>query len=725
MLDRSFLRFILCITLSVGSVTADRPAARLKGGDAAKAAQSAKNSVIDPKKSNIQTLNQVDHVSMTKEAADLRSHHLTKKKPILRKEADVASLLFPGVKPDEYEEGDKIPMNVELVESKKTQVPFDYYKLPVCRKPGKSEMDDLDNEIKRKNLGQRLTGYSTQTLGYTIETKKDKTCTPLCRVMIESNALKFLRRLVKNKYRAHFTLDGLPILMRSADHNFAVRGYPLGFVGPAPGQSSADSDLEEMYLYNHLRFTIYYNEKDVDNSDAVRITGFDVHPVSIAHSMPEGGWKDVSLKDTPNLDTCQGTVLNQVDTYLPLRTGKAGEDFSVVYSYEVEWKHSEVTWADRWDIYLMETPDNEIHYFAIVNALMIALLLTGAVAVIMIRSLKKDIAQYNDLDDLSSPAEESGWKLCHGDVFRRPKGRVLLSVAVGTACQIGCSVFLTLLCAMFRFLNPMRKGQTLTAVVFLFALSGSVAGYASSRLYKFFSGRAWKRTTILTAIAFPGILVTIFMFLNFFLAYHNAATAVSFWTIVNIFILWMCVSTPLVFLGSYFGYLAEKITVPTKTNQLARFIPVTQSWFVKLPHSALLGGILPFASVCIELYFIMGALWLNQIYYIMGFVMMVCLILTLSCSTVSIVITYCQLCSEDYKWWWKSFINCASAGFYLFLYSLWFLATKMDLVGILPLMVYLSYMGLICFTFSLYCGGVGLIASFWFTRKIYGSVKVD
>ena len=278
---------------------------------------------------------------------------------------------------------------------------------------------------------------------------------------------------------------------------------------------------------------------------------------------------------------------------------------------------------------------------------------------------------------------------------------------------------------MCRILNPMKKGQTLTAVVLLYVLSGSVAGYTCSRLYKFFNGHAWKRITILTAIAFPGVLVGIFVGLNFFLSYQNAATAVSIWTIVYIFLLWVCVSTPLVFVGSYFGFQADKLSVPTKTNQLARFIPMTQSWFVKLPHSALLGGILPFASVCIELYFIMGALWLHQIYYIMGFVMMVGLILTLSCSTVSMVITYCQLCTEDYRWWWKSFFNCASAGFYLFLYSLWFLVTKLDLVGILPFMVYLSYMGIICFTFALYCGGVGLISSFWFCRKIYGSVKVD
>merc|ERR1740124_1688542 len=186
--------------------------------------------------------------------------------------------------------------------------------------------------------------------------------------------------------------------------------------------------------------------------------------------------------------------------WLPLNTGPAGEDFSVVYSYEVEWKPSDVKWADRWDIYLMETPDNEVHYFSIINSLMVAILLTGAVGI--------DIREYNHLDEqLLLPSssggvpttEETGWKLVHGDVFRRPTvGRTMLSVAVGTGMQIGTSVMLTLGCLMARVLDPMKKGQTLTGIIVLYVLSGSVAGYTSARLYRYFDGTYWKRTAVLT-----------------------------------------------------------------------------------------------------------------------------------------------------------------------------------------------------------------------------------
>ena len=112
------------------------------------------------------------------------------------------------------------------------------------------------------------------------------------------------------------------------------------------------------------------------------------------------------------------------------------------------------------------------------------------------------------------------------------------------------------------------------------------------------------------------------MVLNIFLSFVGAATAVSFLTILALFSLWVCVSAPLVFIGSYFGLRADKVQVPTKTNQIARVVPEVPVACQFNCHD-LLGGILPFGSVCIELAFIMSALWLHQIYYVMGFLLAV------------------------------------------------------------------------------------------------------
>ena len=273
-------------------------------------------------------------------------------------------------------------------------------------------------------------------------------------------------------------------------------------------------------------------------------------------------------------------------------------------------------------------------------------------------------------------------------------------------------------------MNPMKKGQTLSAIIFLYVLSGSIAGYVSARFYKFMGGKDWKQNAILTALGLPGCFVCIFVVLNMFLSFAGAATAVSFFTIVKIFLLWCCVSIPLVLVGSYFGLKADVFEIPTKINQIARVIPAVPL-HVDPRVACWMGGVLPFGSVCIELAFIMSALWLHQMYYVMGFLLAVWLILVATCAQVAMVLCYLQLCVEDYRWWWASFWNCATAGVYLFLYSLWFLSTRMDMVGVLPIVVYLTYMGMISIAFGLFCGSIGFVSSFFFCVKIYSAVKVD
>jgi transmembrane 9 superfamily protein 2/4 len=653
-----------------------------------------------------------DEVSNTKEAHMLRQYRLRnkKKRGVLRKrESSLAQVLFPGVSPEQYSLGEQVWMYTDLVESKKTQVPFEVFDLP-----GFNEIiESKGKKVRRlrRNLGSRLQGYDLKPAPFDLFVKTDVACTPFSTANIQGKKLRWLRKLIERQYRVHFQLDGLPVLMRSKELNFAVRGYPVGFKSPGGSR-------KELFLYNHFKFTITYHE-DPSQFEGIRITGFDVHPVSIQHDKPKDG---AAITD---IASCEGfEVENDPTKYVALDVLHEG-GVPVIFSYDVQWVANELEWTDRWDVYLVGSPDDDIHYYSIVNSLMIVLFMTGAIATIMIRTLRKDIAGYNELQALEEASEETGWKLIHGDVFRPPSfSPMMLSVLVGTGAQIGASVILAILLSVLRITSTMKKGQMLTSLILLYVLCGSAAGYISARIYKFCEAKAWKMNTMMTATALPGACVILFSFLNIFLSFAGAATAVSFLTIIVLFLLWVCVSAPLVFLGAFVGLKMPTIEVATKTKQIARIIPETQL----MAHPAitmLMGGILPFGSVCIELAFIMSALWLHQIYYVMGFLLAVVFILFATCAQVSIVLCYLQLCAEDHRWWWKSFLNCATAGIYLFLYSLWFLSSRLHLVGVLPVVVYLTYMSMISVCFGLFCGAAGFISSFWFTRIIYGAVKVD
>ena len=662
----------------------------------------------------------VDEVSNTEQAAMLRSYRLRNKKRkglIRKKEASLSQVLFPGVSPEEYDDNEPIWMYADLVESKKTQLPFEFSDLPGCttliESPTKKKLRE------RKNLGARLQGHDMKPAPFDLKGLVDMECTPMCSVSLDSKKLRWMRKIIERQYRVQLQLDGLPVLMRSRELNYAVRGYPVGFKAPTtPGAPSTGKN--DIYMYNHLKFTVTYHE-DPSQFQGIRITGFDVHPVSIQHDVPTG----TKVTRLSKISTCQGMdVENDPGHYMSLAQ-KDGGDVGVVFSYDVQWEKSSLEWTDRWDVYLVGSPDDDIHYYSIVNSLMIVLFMTGAIATIMIRTLRKDIAGYNELQTLEEAQEETGWKLVHGDVFRPPQfSPMLLSVLVGTGAQIGASFFFAMILAILKITNSMKKGQILTSLILLYVLCGSIAGYISARLYKFSEAKNWKMNSMLTATALPGAFVVMFAILNIFLTFIGAATAVSFLTIIALFLLWVCVSAPMVFAGAFVGLKAPAIDVPTKTNQIARFVPEA-AWHMNPILTMFMGGVLPFGSVCIELAFIMSALWLHQIYYVMGFLLAVLGILAATCAQVSIVLCYLQLCAEDHRWWWKSFWNCAMAGFYLFLYSLWFLSSRLDLVGVLPVVVYLTYMSMISICFGLFCGSIGFLSSFWFTRTIYGAVKVD
>jgi transmembrane 9 superfamily protein 2/4 len=160
-------------------------------------------------------------------------------------------------------------------------------------------------------------------------------------------------------------------------------------------------------------------------------------------------------------------------------------------------------------------------------------------------------------------------------------------------------------------------------------------------------------------------------------------------------------------------------------NQIPRHIPPT-SWHINPWLTIAIGGVLPFGAVFIEVFFIFAAVWLNRYYYVFGFLMLVMIILTVTCAEITIVICYFQLCAEDYQWWWRSFFTSGSCGVYLLAYSIYYyFAGTLRMTNWVSILLYFGYMGLLSIMFAIMTGTIGFAACFWFTRYIYGAIKVD
>jgi len=390
----------------------------------------------------------------------------------------------------------------------------------------------------------------------------------------------------------------------------------------------------------------------------------------------------------------------------------------------VVYRASDLKWASRWDSYLQSAENTSIHWFSIVNSLIIVLFLSGMIGVILVRTLHKDIARYNTAEQAEEAQEEFGWKLVHGDVFRAPGNAMLLSVLLGSGAQIAIMCIVTLGFACLGFLSPATRGGLMTAMLVMFVFLGTPAGFVSARMYKMFGGEQWKSNVMMTSFLCPGIVFCCFFVLNLVLWYKQSSAAVPFGTLCALIALWFCISVPLTFLGAYLGFKKPAIEHPVRTNQIPRQIP-PQSLYTQFFPGIAMGGILPFGCVFIQLFFILNSIWGHKLYYVFGFLMLVFLILIITVIESTILLCYFHLCAEEYRWWWRAFLTAGSSSGYLFVYAMMFYYKRMEVDGAINLLLYVGYTAMTTFLFWLLTGCVGFFGCFAFVRKIYSVVKVD
>lgn len=263
----------------------------------------------------------------------------------------------------------------------------------------------------------------------------------------------------------------------------------------------------------------------------------------------------------------------------------------------------------------------------------------------------------------------------------------------------------------------------MTCAMVLFVCLGTPAGYVSARIYKAFGGEKWKSNVLLTALVCPGVVFSLFFVLNLLLWAKDSSAAVPFTTLLALLALWFGISLPLTFVGAYFGFKKRVMEYPVRTNQIPRQIP-EQSLYTQALPAIFMGGILPFGCIFIQLFFILNSIWSSQMYYMFGFLFLVFIILIITCSETTVLLCYFHLCSEDYHWWWRSFLTSGCTAFYLFVYCVHYFS-RLSITGLASTFLYFGYTTIIVFLFFLLTGTVGFFSCFWFVRKIYGVVKVD
>lgn len=215
----------------------------------------------------------------------------------------------------------------------------------------------------------------------------------------------------------------------------------------------------------------------------------------------------------------------------------------------------------------------------------------------------------DDEDPIGPDAgEETGWKQVQGDVFRFPPHYPLLCALVGSGVQLILMVYCTTTLSIIGTLYVGRGAVSSTAIA-VFAVSSFASGYTSGSHYVKCRGTAWIRTMLMTAVGFSGFCVAIVLSLNSVAVAYSSLAAIPFGTMVVMLAIWAVVSCPLCLAGTIAGrHVPRPFIAPCRVTQIPRQIP-EKAWFLSPWLVIPLGGLLPFGSIFIEMYFVFTSFW--------------------------------------------------------------------------------------------------------------------
>ena len=266
-------------------------------------------------------------------------------------------------------------------------------------------------KLPAENLGQVVFGERIRPSPYDIKFNQDSgKCKTVCSRTYDASKkddmskLEFLKKGMGMNYQHHWIVDNMPVTwcyqvlaQAGGEDVYCSTGFPMGCHVDDRGNpkdacviSRDYSKANHYYIFTHVDIVItYHSGKSEDwgsylaaDEAGGRIVSVKLTPRSIDHSHFD------KVKDGGDC----GSALQSANP-LALPT-KASGKVDITYSYTVTFKmNNDIKWSSRWDYILDSMPHTNIQWFSILNSLVIVLFLSGMVAMILLRTLHKDIAR--------------------------------------------------------------------------------------------------------------------------------------------------------------------------------------------------------------------------------------------------------------------------------------------------------------------------------------------
>ena len=647
-----------------------------------------------------------------------------------------------------YSKTDLLKLTVKNIHSSKNQIPYDYTYLDLCNPQNITR--------PKEGISELLTGKRMSYSNYYFFMNQNETCAWACTKNFQERDIVNYKWLIDRKYHVTYYLDKLPSGYRThyrkrktkkvLEYTNYFSGIPIGFKRGT-----------KYYLYNHFVFYIKINEKNnkyqiVDFYISAHSARQDSEQICLRYeegeqiidsnddddeentnntlkknNSQESHKNYVMLKDINYTEKYKDRIYNVLEDgtrrYYQTASDKELKEGNISFTYDVIFIKSNTSFSSRYDHYF--SLKGSYRWPGLVFSNILIFLLTFGIFAILTKTVNKDLDQYNTNSVISDTVtiDEYGWKQISGDVFRPPRHQKTLSAFIGTGFEVLCIIIVSLILSLIGFIKPEIRSKMVNYIFICCLTFGIISGYVSTFVYRNIGGKDWLKNCIVTAFFFPIISLTVIGIIRILMTFEKSSASFKISQMALLCLLWLFVSSPLVFVGTLLALMRKTIKYPCKVNALPTAIG-DKPWYLHLQYISWFTGTIPFVTFFVEFVYLMKSIWTYQVYYLASFLSLSLLFAIVITSEISIIYVFINLCYGDHKWLWKSFFVSASPALYVLIYS-FFYFLRLGLTSLSAIVVYFLIMSLISIAVALVLGSSGTLLTFWFVHYIYSKIKID
>ena len=645
-----------------------------------------------------------------------------------------------------YTKSEILKLTVKSMHSAKNQIPYSYSFLGLCNAKNAS--------LPKEGITELLTGKRMSYTNYYVFMNQNETCAWACTKNFTETDIKNYKWLINRKYHTTYYLDKLPSGFLTYYKKRMYGNQRIPYINYFSGIPIGYKEGKKYYVYNHFILYIKINEKN----NKYQVVDFYIS----AHSAKQADDQiciqyetgdliyneeednltyvntDLSKKNYTNIninskdfdinafankykDRVYNVLEDGVKRYYKIAPEQELQLGNIAFTYDVIFLKSNISFSSRYDHYI--TLNGTYRWAGLIISNVIILLLTLGIFLILTRTVKKDLDNYNTNTVVNDTViDEYGWKQITGDVFRSPRHPKTLSAFIGTGIEVLCILIVSLILSLIGFIKPEIRAKMVNYIFICCIVFSIISGYVSTFLYRNIGGKEWLKNSIVTAFFFPTISLTVLGIIRILMTFEQSSASFKLSQMALLCFLWLFVSSPLVFVGTFLCLMRHTIKYPCKVNALPTAIG-HKPWYLHLQYISWFIGIIPFVTFFLEFVYLMKSIWSYQVYYLASFLSLSLLFAIVISSEMSIIYVFINLCYGDHKWWWKSFFVSASPALYVLMYSLLYFL-RLGMVRLSAIVVYFLINILIAIVVALVLGSCGTLLTFWFIFYIYFKIKI-